>query len=129
VPPKRIYVAGPPDADEYRRRAIALLEAAGFEALDPFVRDYRGRTEGNESEIVTGDLADIDRSDAVLASFAEPDEGTAMEAWYAHSRGIPVVAYTGGRTPHPWTVYVARHVCSELEGAVEALGRLPSTEP
>ena len=30
-----------------------------------------------------------------------------MEAWYAHSRGKPVVVYTGGTPPHPWTVYVA----------------------
>ena len=30
-----------------------------------------------------------------------------MEAWYAHSRGIPVVVYTGGTPAHPWTTYVA----------------------
>jgi hypothetical protein len=28
-----------------------------------------------------------------------------MEAWYAHASGKPVVAYTGGAPPHPWTVY------------------------
>ena len=70
-------------------------------------RDFRGRTEGHEAEIVEGDLADIDACDAVLAAFTAPDEGTAMEAWYAHSRGIPVVVYTGGTPAHPWTTYVA----------------------
>ena len=44
-----------------------------------------------------------------------------MEAWYAHSRSIPVVAYTGGTRPHPWTVYVARSVHTTLEDAVAAL--------
>ena len=39
-------------------------------------RDFRGRTEGNEEEIVHGDLADIDSCDAVLAAFTAPDEGT-----------------------------------------------------
>ena len=90
-------------------------------AVDPMRRDYRGRTVGNESEIVSGDLADIESSDAVLAAFTAPDEGTAMEAWYAHSRDIPVIAYTGGTPPHPWTVYVATSVHSDLEMAIDAL--------
>jgi hypothetical protein len=47
-----------------------------------------------------------------------------MEAWYAHRRGTPVVAYTGGTPPHPWTVYVAAAVCADLEDAVQALGAL-----
>jgi nucleoside 2-deoxyribosyltransferase len=117
----RVYVAGPPFADEYRRRAIALLRERGLEPVDPFVRDFRGRTEGNEAEIVEGDLAEIDSCDAVLAAFTEPDEGTAMEAWYAHSRGTPVVVYTGGAPVHPWTVYVAASTHAALEDAVAAI--------
>ena len=117
----RVYLAGPPFAEEYRRRATALLEAAGHDPVDPMRRDFRGRTEGNEAEIVEGDLADIDSCDAVLAAFTAPDEGTAMEAWYAHRSGKRVVAYTGGSPPHPWTVYVADAVSARLEDAVAAL--------
>jgi len=117
----RVYLAGPPFADDYRRRATELARMAGWEPVDPMRRDFRGRTEGHEEEIVVGDLEDIDSCDAVLADFSEPDEGTSMEAWYAHSRGKPVVAYTGGRKPHPWTVYVAAAVRDELEQAIEAL--------
>jgi nucleoside 2-deoxyribosyltransferase len=119
--PMRVYLAGPPFADDYRRRATELARAAGWEPVDPMRRDFRGRTEGNETEIVDGDLADIDSCDAVLADFSEPDEGTAMEAWYAHGLGRRVIAYTGGRKPHPWTVYVAESVWDELEDAVRAL--------
>jgi nucleoside 2-deoxyribosyltransferase len=121
---KRVYLAGPPYADEYRRRAAALLKERGWEAVDPMRRDFRGRTEGRERELVDGDLADIDRCDAVLAAFTYPDEGTAMEAWYAHRSGKPVVAYTGGALPHPWTRYVARRVCDDLELAVAAIEEL-----
>ena len=32
-----------------------------------------------------------------------------------------IVAYTGGREPHPWTVYVAAEVCAGLSDAVRAL--------
>ena len=118
---ERVYLAGPPYADEYRRRAAALVREAGWEPVDPMRRDFRGATEGREREIVEGDLADIDSCDAVLAAFTAPDEGTAMEAWYAHGQGKRVVAYTGGAPPHPWTVYVADAVHAELEAAVEAL--------
>ena len=120
---QRIYLAGPPYANEYRRRASELLRERGLEPVDPMRRDFRGRTEGNEREIVEGDLADIDGCDAVLAAFTDPDEGTAMEAWYAHSTGKPVIAYTGGVWAHPWTVYVSASVHERLEDAVEALAR------
>jgi len=86
-------------------------------------RDFRGRTKGNEAEIVSGDLADIDSCDAVLAAFTAPDEGTAMEAWYAYTRGIPVVVHTGGTPAHPWTVYVAHSCHARLEDALAALPR------
>ena len=117
---QRVYLAGPPFAEEYRRRASELLRQAGCEPVDPMRRDFRGATEGREAEIVAGDLADIDTCDVVLADFTRPDEGTAMEAWYAHSRGTRVVAYTGGEPPHPWTVYVAESVHADLAAAVAA---------
>jgi nucleoside 2-deoxyribosyltransferase len=117
----RVYLAGPPFADEYRVRASALVVAAGWEPVDPMRRDFRGGTRGHEQEIVDGDLADIDSCDAVLAAFTAPDEGTAMEAWYAHSRGVRVVVYTAGAPPHPWTVYVAESVHASLEDAIAAL--------
>jgi len=120
----RIYLAGPPYAEEYRRRADALLRAADLEPVDPMRRDFRGATQGKEREIVEGDLADIDSCDAVLAAFTAPDEGTAMEAWHAYTSGKPVVAYTGGTPPHPWAVHVAAEVCADLEDAVTTISRL-----
>ena len=42
-----------------------------------------------------------------------------MEAWYAHSRGYPVVALR--RRPRTWTVYVAAAVHADLEDATSAL--------
>jgi nucleoside 2-deoxyribosyltransferase len=117
----RVYLAGPPFAEEYRRRADALLRAAGLEPVDPMRRDFRGGTEGHEAEIVEGDIAELDSCDAVLADFTRPDEGTAMEAWHAHTVGKHIVAYTGGEPAHPWVVYIATAVCDDLEDAVRAL--------
>ena len=121
----RVYLAGPPFADEYRRRAADLIRERGWEPVDPMRRDFRGRTSGHEEEIVSGDLADIDACDAILAAFTQADEGTAMEAWYAHGTGKRVVAYTGGAPPHPWTVYVADAVAADLAEAVAALQAVP----
>jgi nucleoside 2-deoxyribosyltransferase len=117
----RVYLAGPPYAEEYRRRAAKLLADAGHEPVDPMRRDFRGATEGREAEIVAGDLADIESCGAVLADFTRPDEGTAMEAWHARARGIPVVAYTGGTPAHPWTVHVATSVHAGLEDAIASI--------
>lgn len=117
----RVYLAGPPFAEEYRRRAATILRASGLEPLDPMRRDFRGHTAGHEVDIVDGDLEDIRDCDAVLAAFTAPDEGTAMEAWYAHSLGKPVIAYTGGTPPHPWTVYVSYEVHADLDEAIRAL--------
>src|SRR2546426_8012490 len=120
-PVRRVYLAGPPYADEYRRRATALVRRIGWEPVDPMRRDFRGRTQGHEAEIVEGDLAEIASCDAVLAALTSPDEGTAMEAWYAHSLVKPVIVYTGAMPPHPWTIYVADAVYVELEQAIVAL--------
>ena len=118
---RRVYLAGPPYAEEYRRRAEALVRQIGWEPVDPMRRDFRGQTEGKEAEIVESDLAEIESCDAVLAAFTFPDEGTAMEAWHAHALGKLVVAYTGGTPPHPWTAYVADVIRDDLERAVQAL--------
>jgi nucleoside 2-deoxyribosyltransferase len=124
-----VYLAGPPFAEEYRRRAAALLCASGLEPVDPMRRDFRGNTVGNETEIVEGDLEDIRGCDAVLAAFTAADEGTAMEAWYAHSLGKPVIAYTAGTPAHPWTAYVALEVRADLEEAIQALARTLNHTP
>src|SRR5947208_14036686 len=70
VAPPRVYLAGPPFAEEYRRRAAALLRASGLEPVDPMRRDFRGHTAGHEREIVEGDLEDIRACDVRRAVVA-----------------------------------------------------------
>jgi nucleoside 2-deoxyribosyltransferase len=125
----RVYLAGPPFADEYRRRATQLLRDSEFEPVDPMRRDFRGETAGHEVEIVEGDLEDIRACDVVLAAFTAADEGTAMEAWYAHSLGKPVIAYTGGTPVHPWAAYVSREIHADLGDAIGAVARMLGRNP
>ena len=51
-----------------------------------------------------------------------------MEAWYAHRQGTFVVVYTGGEPPHPWTVYVADAIHTDLERAVRRCLTAPGAE-
>src|SRR5205823_11343993 len=87
------------------------------------------RTEGNETEIVEGDLAEIAACDVMLAAFTAPDEGTAMEAWYAHALGKRVIAYTGGTPIHPWAAYVSVEVRADLGEAIGALAQALNLAP
>lgn len=111
----RIYLAGPHFADEYRKQAKTLLH--GHFVIDPMRRDYRGQEDENFTEIVHGDLADIDHSDAVLADFTQHSTGTAMECFYARFTGVPVHAFTR-LLISPWLRYVAQSVSSTLEEAI-----------
>jgi hypothetical protein len=69
--PRRVYLAGPPFAQEYRRPANPRVPAIGWEPVNPMRRDFRGRTAGCEDEIVSGDLAGIDGVCADLEAAVE----------------------------------------------------------
>ena len=88
--------------------------------VDARRRDFPDDFEGREQGLVEGDLADIDNCDAVLAAFTQPDEGTAMEAWYATPRQAGRRLH-GRHTAHPWTNYVSTRVVHDLQAAVDAL--------
>ena len=69
----RVYLAGPPYAEEYRRRATELCEAAGWEVVDPMRRDFRGGTEGHETEITGNDIFEFDENGKVVDHWHEAD--------------------------------------------------------
>ena len=111
-----------PDAEYY-----TLLGTAFASKTAPDVIWANG---GAQAKNLVGGLIPLDDKLPDLISklvgksaFTAPDEGTAMEAWHAHMLGKPVVVYTGGTPPHPWTVYVAAEVHSALEDAVAAVVR------
>jgi len=125
---RRIYLAGPitgrTDADCYgwRERAQALLSEFGFEVLSPMCRDFRGREEGHEAEIVEGDKADIDKSDILFAHCDRPSYGTTMEIHYAWERGkIVVIVIPPGSPKSPWLTYHSKARFSSIEDAVAFL--------
>lgn len=100
---RKIYLAGfdvfAPDAvrrGTEMKRVCAESGCIGLYPLDNEAADAR--------EIFTGNLALIDRCDAVIANLnpfrgCEPDSGTAFEVGYAHAKGKRIYGYvTDART-------------------------------
>jgi nucleoside 2-deoxyribosyltransferase len=126
----RVYLGGPingctdDEAHGWRDDVKQLLEAHGFEWLDPMDRDYRGREmePGIAAEIVELDKQDIDTCDVLLMNCPKPSVGTSMEILYGWLGGKQVYAVTPpGSIPSPWLVYHAHFVHEGTVGAA-ALG-------
>src|SRR5712664_1522055 len=80
------------DAKDWRE-AVKTEFADKFEFLDPMRNDYRGRENelGIDSKIVHDDRHDIEDAGIILVNATKPSWGTAMEIFYAHSRGKWIV--------------------------------------
>lgn len=120
-----VYLAGPingctdDEATNWREEAKKQLR----ECLDPMRRDYRGSEADSVSEIVSGDIADIEHSDAILANCWQPSFGTAMELWHASQvLKKPVITMAKPGAPvSPWLQFVSTLVVTSLSDAIAAL--------
>lgn len=117
-------INGLSDADcrDWREYAKSLLKT---QTLDPMRRDYRGREDEAVSEIVIGDLADIQQSDVLLVNATRPSWGTAMEAFYGANIGKLVIAWVGpegvSSGVSPWLRYFCAEIHESLEDAIQAI--------
>lgn len=103
-------------ANGWRNEATRFLEAAGVRVTNPMRRDFRGREHIDPSTIVTDDLRDIEACDAVLVNASRPSWGTAMEVFFSHQAGLPVVAFCPS-SRSPWLIYHCRHIEASLAEA------------
>lgn len=123
-----IYLAGPingktdDECRSWRVQAASILRAQGHEVLDPLTRDYRGRELENVSDLVTADLVDIRKSDAILANCQHPSWGTAMELRSAYIIGVPVFGWTSAPSKcSPWLHYHLKYLTDSMQSAADAL--------
>lgn len=123
----RVYLAGPingrtdEECSAWRTEAMTLASHKVW--VNPMARDYRGREDENVSDIVTGDLSDIDQCEALLVNASMGASwGTAMEIVYArqmHKRILVIVK--PGVPVSPWLRYHADAICYSVAEGVEAL--------
>lgn len=112
---KRVYIAGPdlflPDWPERAAKVTALCVEHGLEAVLPVpatVLTVPGVTEPSDAEgagkVFQACREAVRKVDGVIANLSpfrgsEPDSGTVVECVLAHTLGIPVIGYTGGKCP------------------------------
>ncbi len=121
----RIYLSGPiygTTDQEQEWRSIATNELCDlYEILNPLDRDFRGTKFDavNSTTIVKEDMAALDHSNVVLVNAEKPGWGTAMETFYAHMKGKPVIFFTSNDNPSPWLLARARQSTSLAEAILE----------
>lgn len=109
------------NANDWRETARGIFLAVGWHVIDPMARDYRGKEDESVRAIVSGDVADIIASTAVLVNATRPSWGTAMEIPIARQFGKQVHAFVGRGGVSPWLRYFCTSVSETLEGACAAL--------
>ena len=128
----RVYLSGPiygtTDQEQSWRRQAAKLLGKAYDVLDPMRRDYRNIRYNtvNSRDIIRHDLEEVDHCHVVLANCERPGWGTAMEIFYAHMKGKPVLFFTSNKNPSPWLLAHARNV-GTMGNAVRELLKFKKT--
>ncbi len=124
-----VYLMGPingcTDDEASTWRDQVKAELGEEHTLDPMRRDYRGVEDESVDAIVDGDLEDIGACTSALANCWQVSWGTAMEIFYAHSIGRPVIAVLPeGTRISPWLRYHTRAIVHTLPAALRMLRSL-----
>lgn len=115
---KKVFISGPihgvEDRQGYRAKISSLLTKYGYEPVDPWEREkviYRaclGRWPCDRallSDLIEGDLRDIDGCYALIAYLPRLSAGTCMELFYAKLKGKKTITICKIRNPSPWIIY------------------------
>jgi nucleoside 2-deoxyribosyltransferase len=119
--PQKVYLGGPingcndVECKEWREHVKIFYP----KAIDPMVRDYRGREAECFQEIVELDKEDIRNADVLLVSYSKPSVGTSMEIFYAWTLGKPIVLWCKeGENLSPWLLYHCTAIVHSLTDAM-----------
>ena len=120
------YLCGPingctdDEAHNWRNGVLAHCPRA----INPMVRDYRGKEAEDYREIVDLDKRDVRRCDVVLVNYVKPSVGTSMEVFYAWTLGKPVIVWClPDASISPWLRYHSTNFVHNIDDALEAIGR------
>lgn len=112
-----VFISGPIQGMEhdqsYRDRLRAILQAHGYEPVDPWQREKvvyspTGRDWWRNvppQDFIGRDLEDIDRCEMLVAYLPRLSAGSCMELFYAKRRGKRTVVICGLEDPSPWIVH------------------------
>lgn len=110
----KVFISGPiqgmEDKQEYRAEIRRILEAKGYEVIDPWEREkviYKGSREDWWKDVpprdfIDRDLRDVERCAVLIAYLPRLSAGTCMELFYAKLKGKKVISIIEFDNPSPW---------------------------
>ncbi|MHC1601263.1 MAG: nucleoside 2-deoxyribosyltransferase [Candidatus Nezhaarchaeales archaeon] len=110
----KVFISGPiqgmEDKQEYRAKIRRILEAKGYEVIDPWEREkiiYKASREDwwknvPPRDFIDRDLRDVERCDVLIAYLPRLSAGTCMELFYAKLKGKKVISIIEFDDPSPW---------------------------
>ena len=124
---KKVYLCGPianssdSECNDWRN----YIKNRHGSCLDPMIRDYRGKTIGNEKEIVENDKKDIDECDILLLNYFKPSVGSSMEVFYAFNTSKTVIIVdNSNHQMSPWLVYHSTYIAKSLDESISIIKKL-----
>lgn len=122
----KVYLCGPINGctdDECKTWRDQLIEIFP-EAIDPMVRDYRGKETESYREIVDLDKRDIRVCDVVVVNYIKPSVGTSMEMFFAWTLGKPIIIWCNEDISlSPWLRYHSTAIFHNYSDVVNAIKR------
>ena len=133
----KVFISGPiqgmEDKQEYRAEIRRILEAKGYEVIDPWEREkiiYKASREDwwknvPPRDFIDRDLRDVERCDVLIAYLPRLSAGTCMELFYAKLKGKKVISIIEFDDPSPWITLhsdVILRSLNELKDYIEKEG-------
>jgi hypothetical protein len=113
---KKVFISGPilgmENSQGYRQTIAQIIEDAGFEVIDPWLREkvlYKGDERCWWDKVPTfdfiqRDLYDADRCDVIVVYLPILSAGACMELFYAKRQGKIVIVVSEIECLSPWII-------------------------
>jgi len=130
---KKVFISGPilgmENNQSYRQKITQISEAAGFEIIDPWLREkvlYKGDERCWWDKVPTfdfiqRDLDDADRCDVMVVYLPILSAGACMEMFYAKRKGKHVIVVSELKCLSPWIVFHSDSIIKSFSQLEEAL--------
>ena len=133
---KQVFISGPilgmENNQEYRKQLADIITRAGFEVIDPWLRE-RVLYKGDERcwwdkvptfDFIQRDLNDADRCDIMVVYLPKLSAGACMELFYAKRKGKKIIVVSKIECLSPWIIAHSDKVLKSFDEVEDTLRKL-----